>query len=114
MTSPIYVPLVCASLYVVDGDTFWCDREKIRVMDIDAPETNQAKCESELAAGYEAKARLLMLLRTGYVGIERRGLDKYGRTLGRLFVDGVPVADIMIRELLGRPYHGARRKSWCE
>jgi endonuclease YncB( thermonuclease family) len=83
-------------------------------MDIDAPETSQALCESEQAAGYEAKARLLMLLRTGFVGISLRGIDKYGRTLGRLFVDSLPVADIMIRKLWARPYHGERRKPWCE
>jgi micrococcal nuclease len=108
------VALVCASLYVVDGDTIWCDREKIRVMDMDAPETRQAQCESELAAGYEAKARLLLLLRSGPITIDRHGLDRYGRTLGRLYIDGIAVADVMIRELLARPYDGAKRQSWCD
>jgi endonuclease YncB( thermonuclease family) len=77
-------PLICASLYITDGDTIWCDREKIRLMDFDAPETQQAKCEGELAAGYEAKARLLLLLRSGSLTVYRYGRDKYGRTLGRL------------------------------
>jgi endonuclease YncB( thermonuclease family) len=114
VTCALCVPLLCASLYVTDGDTIYCDREKIRLMDFDALETRQAKCESELDAGYEAKARLLVLLRSGAATIERHGLDKYRRTLGRLYVDGIAVADVMIRELLARPYDGGKRSSWCE
>ena len=29
---------------VVDGDTFWIDGTKIRIADIDAPETHPARC----------------------------------------------------------------------
>ena len=68
---------------------------------------------SERVAGYEAKARLSALLKSGPRTIERHGLDKYRRTLGRVFVGGVPVADVMIREGHARPY-GDGRKPWCE
>jgi micrococcal nuclease len=113
MTCALCVPLLCASLYVTDGDTIRCDGETIRLMGFDTPETYRAKCEGELAAGYEAKARLVALLRSGSLTIQRRGLDKYRRRLARLYVDGIAVADVMIRELLARPYDGGKRLSWC-
>ncbi len=113
MTCALCVPLLCATLYIVDGDTIHCDQEKIRLLDFDTPETRRAKCESERVAGYEAKARLSALLKSGPRTIERHGLDKYRRTLGRVFVGGVPVADVMIGEGFARPYHGEGRKPWC-
>jgi micrococcal nuclease len=36
---------------VVDGDTFWLSGEKIRIADINAPETHGAGCPSEQARG---------------------------------------------------------------
>jgi micrococcal nuclease len=68
-------------------------------MGFDTPETYRAKCESELAAGYEAKARLVALLT-----IERRGLDKYQRRLARLYVNDELVAVMMIEEGHARPH----------
>jgi len=83
-------------------------------MGFDTPETYRAKCESELAAGYEAKARLATLLRSGTVTIERRGLDKYRRTLAHVYVAGSPVADVMIGEGFARAYDGGKRLPWCK
>ena len=104
MTCALCVPLLCASLYVTDGDTIRCDRETIRLMGFDTPETYRAKCESELAAGYEAKARLVALLRSGSLTIERHGLDKYQRRLARLYVNDEPAAVMMIEEGHARPH----------
>jgi endonuclease YncB( thermonuclease family) len=42
---------------VVDGDTFWLAGEKVRIVNIDAPEM-QAECPSELALAQRAPARL--------------------------------------------------------
>ena len=72
MTCALCVPLLCATLYVVDGDTVHCDGEKIRLLDFDTPETRRAKCESERVAGYEAKARLSALLKSGPSGSNLR------------------------------------------
>jgi endonuclease YncB( thermonuclease family) len=57
------VALVCRLLFLLDGDTIWCDGERIRLMDFDSPETYRARCESERIAGYDAKARLWPSLR---------------------------------------------------
>ena len=74
-------------LYVIDGDTIWLNREKIRIANIDTPEISDAKCESELARGLEAKAALKRLLDGNEIQITRgdpktrRMIDQYGRTL---------------------------------
>jgi endonuclease YncB( thermonuclease family) len=43
---------------VVDGDTIWIDGEKIRVADIDAPETHAPRCRAEAELGRRATLRL--------------------------------------------------------
>ena len=108
--------LLCRLLFPLDGDTIWCDGEKIRLMDFDTPETFRAKCEDELVAGYHAKERLIAILRTpeAALTIERHGVDKYRRSLGRLYVNGIPVSDLMIQAGLARPYKGKKREPWCK
>ena len=43
---------------VVDGDTFYLNGEKVRIAGIDAPETHDYRCESELALGNQATEKL--------------------------------------------------------
>jgi micrococcal nuclease len=74
-----------------------------------------ARCDSELQLGLKAKARLEQLIASGTARIIESGrLDKYGRTLATLTVNGEDVAAAMIGEGLARPYHGERRQGWCE
>ena len=54
---------------VVDGDTIYYGGLKIRLEDIDAPETYQHKCDSELALGNRATNRLLELINSGPFGL---------------------------------------------
>lgn len=54
--------LARTSLYVVDGDTIHYNGEKIRIANIDTPEISEAKCDSELKRGLDAKAALKALL----------------------------------------------------
>ena len=104
---------------VIDGDTFaiaypfGLGTEKIRILGMDAPETRRAKCAAERFRGAVAKSGLAALLGAGTVTIERRGLDKYRRTLAVVRVEGVDVAEIMISGGLARPYSGGKRQSWC-
>lgn len=78
---------------VVDGDTVWIEGEKIRLLDIDAPEMN-GKCPAEQAQARRARDRLIVLLNSRDVTIERDGKDRYGRTLARLG----DVGEVLIRE----------------
>lgn len=96
---------------VVDGDTFWLQGEKIRLMDIDTPEVGGA-CEAERVMSARSAGRLAELLSGGVIEIERHGQDHFKRTLGVVSVDGRKVGDIMISEGLARPWAG-QREAWC-
>jgi endonuclease YncB( thermonuclease family) len=99
---------------VVDGDTIWLGGEKIRVADIDAPETHPARCATEQALGDRAARRLRQLLNQGAVSLAPvdRDRDRYGRKLRIVLVDGRSVGDRLVGEGLARPYAGGRRP-WC-
>lgn len=99
---------------VVDGDTFWMGGEKIRIADIDTPETHPPRCVEEAERGTRATERLQELLNAGPVtlGSIDRDEDRYGRKLRVVMRDGVSLGDTLIREGLARPWAG-RRMSWC-
>ena len=50
---------------VIDGDTFYYGAAKIRLADIDAPETHPPRCAIEAALGIRATQRLQSLLNGG-------------------------------------------------
>lgn len=99
---------------VVDGDTFRMGGVKIRIADIDTPETHPARCAEEAALGKAATRRLHMLLNSGAVSLSAvdRDSDRYGRKLRLVSVNGRGVGDILVAEGLARYYEGGRR-SWC-
>ncbi|NCU10624.1 MAG: thermonuclease family protein [Sphingomonadaceae bacterium] len=99
---------------VVDGDTFWANGEKIRLADINAPETTQAGCAEERALGQRAKLRLLALLNAGPFTLEiaGRAADRYGRALRVARRRGRSLGDVLVSEGLAEPWRG-RRNDWC-
>ena len=99
---------------VVDGDTIWFQGVKIRIADIDAPETHDPKCASEQALGDRATQRLIQLVNSGEVTLSsiERDEDRYGRKLRIVMVDGESVGDTLVGEGLVRWYEGGRRP-WC-
>jgi endonuclease YncB( thermonuclease family) len=66
---------------IIDGETVAFGSERVRILNIDAPESFRSRCEREIVAGLRAKERLAQLLRSGPVSIERDGKDRYRRTL---------------------------------
>ena len=100
---------------VVDGDTIWMDGVKIRVADIDAPETHPSRCPAEADLGNRATLRLQQLLNAGPVTLEQVGRDedRYGRKLRILVRQGRSLGDILVSEGLARPYQGGPRAGWC-
>lgn len=103
----------------VDGDTFDIGVERVRIANIDAPETKSAKCDAERRLGEVAKRRLQELLASPGFELERgdpksgRRKDRYGRTLATAYVDGIDVGSILINEGIARPWRG-KREPWCE
>ncbi|MBQ7682007.1 MAG: thermonuclease family protein [Oscillibacter sp.] len=81
---------------VSDGDTIWVTdaarlRHKVRLLDIDAPESSQP-------FGAESTARLKALVGGRKVRVAGDGHDMYGRVLGVVWLDGEDVNLKMVRE----------------
>lgn len=95
-------------VHVADGDTVTLlvdDRQvKIRLVGIDAPERRQP-------FGTVAGDRLKELVHGKFVVVQPCGLDRYGRTLGVVWVDGFDVNEVMISEGLAWRYRDDRRYS---
>lgn len=101
----------CSSLSVHDGDSIRCGRERIRIANIDAPELpDSPKCKDRRAAyawcdfktGYASRDSLKAFLAKGRVMIERQGIDRYGRTLARVTVNGIDAGEYLIQRGLAR------------
>lgn len=97
---------------VVDGDTFWVRGEKVRIINIDAPEIQHAKCDAERRLGMVTRQRLGELLSGGRLWLGRDGTDREGRTLALVRVNGNDLGEVLIAEGLARPWEGSR-KEWC-
>lgn len=113
-----------ARIVIIDGDTVAIGAERIRILNIDAPESFRSRCMAELVAGLDAKERLAELLRPGPVSIDRceasgRCKDAYGRTLARLSVAGRDVGEVLVAEGRALPWkpgkaaREARLAHWC-
>jgi endonuclease YncB( thermonuclease family) len=107
--------LAIATFIIVDGDTIKAPfGVTYRLLGFDTPETRFARCDAERELGLAAKDRLEELLTIGEVRVLESGkLDRYGRTLASVTVNGRDVGEILIGEGLARPYQGGRRGSWC-
>ena len=115
---PLPLPLLSAALFalcqpgprttcVVDGDTFWLQGEKVRLADINAPETHSAGCPAEQTRGEAATRRLIALLNQGPFelvtdGRQLRVASRRGKSLGAQ----------LVAEGLAEPWRG-RRSDWC-
>lgn len=106
------------SAFALDGDTIVIDGRHIRIANIDAPEIHDYRCEAELRLGLAAKRQMVALLAGGAVVVHvgdpssGRTVDRYGRTLATVEVDGLDVGEILIAEGLARRWDGKRRP-WC-
>jgi micrococcal nuclease len=99
---------------VVDGDTIHYRGEKIRIADIDTPETHPPRCAREAELGNAATKRLHALLNAGpfsMVSIDR-DTDRYGRKLRTVMRDGQSLGKQLVSEGLARYYAGGRQP-WC-
>jgi endonuclease YncB( thermonuclease family) len=93
---------------VVDGDTAWIGGSKVRIADIDAPETPPSRCAEEATLGNRATQRLGELLNAGPFKMRSidRDEDRFGRKLPIL------MRDVLVNEGVARWYKGGRQP-WC-
>lgn len=96
---------------VVDGDTFWHDRIKYRLADIDAPETRNPRCAADAKLGRAATYRLAALLSAGSFKLQDQGADRYGRTLATVTRGGRSIGEQLVSEGLARRW--GDRRGWC-
>lgn len=105
-----------ATIKPVDGDTFWYNGKKIRVMDIDTPEPSKygnAECPAEAALGDKASRFTKKVITTQHIQIEWSGReDRYGRALAKVRVGSVYLSEMLISEGLAKPWRG-RQVNWC-
>lgn len=101
---------------IIDGDTLEISGETIRIENLDAPEMpGRAKCKSEGDLALRARDQLAAIVREGTITLRRnaeRPVDRYGRTLAVVLVDGQDVAPQMILAGVARPWRG-RSSDWC-
>lgn len=93
---------------VVDGDTLYYKGTKIRIADIDTPETHDAMCESEAQRGNAATGRLHALVNAGSFTLapnpDGRDEDRYGRKLRIVTRGGESLGGVLVDEGLARWY----------
>ena len=77
-----------AQLAITDGDTIKFNGERIRLHCIDAPERKQPH-------GIESRAALAAMVNEN-VTIRRYGVDRYGRTIGRLFMGDTDITAALV------------------
>lgn len=94
------VVYAAGGINVVDGDSLEVGNERLRLMNIDAPEFFQ-KCYDasgwKYLCGFEATEYLKKLM-SGQVRCERYGKDRYGRSLVECYrADGMNIGQEMVR-----------------
>jgi micrococcal nuclease len=102
------------AFHIIDGDTVSLNGERIRIVNIDTPESGQrAGCASERRLAQQATWKARTHFRNAsHVQVRRTGTDRYGRTLARIRLDGRDFGRTMIREGVAQPWRG-RQHEWC-
>ena len=103
----------CPGMSVHEGDTIRCGAERIRFVNIDAPELpGSPKCRGprspyawcDFDVGYRSRDALRALLASGRVSVVRQGQDRYGRTLAWVRVNGRDAGQYLVGLGLARPW----------
>jgi endonuclease YncB( thermonuclease family) len=108
--------LLSCALQVIDGDTLKCDDERIRIENIDAPETTyRAHCEYEITLGKAAAWEAMELISKAKEAriVRNARKDYYGRTLAFIELDGRDLGESLIKAGYAQPWAG-RKAEWCD
>ena len=95
------LPPVAGAARASDGDSFRLGEERVRLLDIDAPELRQS-CTDAAGRGWpcgkQARDRMAALLRRGVVDCRPEGRDRYDRLLARCSVGGQDLGAALVGE----------------
>ena len=117
LCGPAHAELVLSDMiYMIDGDTAKLGNQRYRLVGYDTPETWIPRCAFEKALGDAASDRARELVsQAGMVDfVILPGRDRYDRGLASIYIRGIDLGEMLIREGLARPYTGGKRGSWCE
>jgi endonuclease YncB( thermonuclease family) len=93
--------LLAQDIRVIDGDTFDVGPERLRLLNIDAPETGQSCTDARGRAydcGGDAADALRGLIRQGPLRCEGKSRDDYGRLLARCDIKGIDIAGALVAQ----------------
>lgn len=97
MSAGSYAPGVCRA---IDGDTLRCGDERVRLVEIDAPEMPGHCRKGRVCAPGNpvlSKQALQAQLQRGAVELRRYAYDRYGRTVADARVRGASLSCLQIR-----------------
>jgi endonuclease YncB( thermonuclease family) len=101
---------------IVDGDTIWQNGVKMRLLEIDTPETFEPQCDREKQLGEKAKLRLQALMSNGYrladSGTKDRTSD-HRNLVHVILPNGQDVGKVLVKEGLAQPWPNKGNR-WCE
>jgi len=114
---------VSAVTSIYDGDTFRANIEgfptivgehmSIRISGIDTPEL-RGKCPQEKTQAKLAKQFTVKHLRSGKeITLKNIKRGKYFRLIADVYVDGINLAEQLIKHNHAIEYHGKTKKNWC-
>ena len=85
----------------------------IRINGIDTPEM-KSDCPNEKILAYNAKVLIEKFLKNGKViTLKNVNRDKYFRILADVYVDGINIANVLIKNKMAVPYNGGTKIDWC-
>ena len=113
--------IVCTQpVRVIDGDTIEvCNvsgPERIRIANLDAPESYRPACAKEKFAGIAAKQAAIQFFVRPIVNLEinRHSKDRYGRSVADVSVNGKDFRQYMIAEGHGVEWKFNKKHNWCK
>jgi endonuclease YncB( thermonuclease family) len=108
---PALAETIAGRASVIDGDTIEIHGERIRLLDIDAPESGQtctADNGTEWRCGQEAALALADWIDQQTVTCHTDRRDQYQRWLARCYVDGTRIAVLMAGRGWAVPYRDCK------
>jgi endonuclease YncB( thermonuclease family) len=109
LASSAHADTLAGRASIIDADTIEIHGERVRILDIDAPESRQACFKPDGSAwrcGQQAALALADWIGAAAVTCETTRKDKYKRWLARCDVGGVDVAEWLAGQGWGVPYRG--------
>lgn len=112
---------------ITDGDTIKLDTSKdgsllkelglsVRIYGVDTPEKgSRAKCKKENDLANLATEFTTNLVGKREIMLDVKKWDKFGgRIVANVKVEGVDIAQELLKKGLARVYNGEKKKSWCD